>query len=229
MSTSEPWYNQPDTYGKQSSDAGGGSSPASAAKAVGKGALKVAGAAGRGLKKGAKAMSNFAANNPWGVRIISFVSSIGLFVIASLGIIGILWSDSTSRATFYVFNFYMLMLTAIVFVAECKDEWPGFGKLRPWTLEQFGFLQSNLGRGVYLFFIGIIWYGAWGWVWGLAGLAVLVVGLMYLAAHWAGSGIGPGKAPEGTKAPEPSKTITTKGAPNSDKHVELEEEVDDMA
>lgn len=223
--SSEPWYNQPDTYGKQTEATD--SSPGSAAKAVGKGALKVAGAAGRRLKKGAHIISQFAANNPWGIRLFSFISSIGLFAIAVCGLIGILGPTGAKTASFYLFNTYMLMLTMIVFIAECKDEWPGFGRLRPWVLEQFGFTQTNLGRGVYLLFIGIVWFGAWGWVWGMAGLAVIGVGLLYLAAHWRGAGI-PGEAPAD---PQPSKTVELSKAPgkSTTKHVQLEEDPEDLA
>ena len=170
------------------------------------------------------AVSNFAANNPWGIRLFSFISSTGLFIIAILGLAGTVGTGSDSNpASFYLFNAYMILLTAIVFISECKDEWPGFGKLRPWVLEQFGFLQSNLGRGVYLIFIGIVWFGAWGWTWGLAGLVVIGVGLLYGAAHWRGSGL-PGEEPE----PEAAKT-SVKAHAGGTKHVQLEEDADDMA
>jgi len=223
--SSEPWYNQPDTYGKP---AAADSSASSAAKSAAKGAMKVAGAAGRGIAKGAHAMSRFAANNPWGIRVFSFFSSISLFVIAVLGLIGILGPSSGSRsASFYLFNAYMLMLTLTLFVAECKNEWPGMARFRPWLLQQFGFLQSNLGRGGFLFFVGIVWFGAWGWTWGLFGFGVMAVGLLYITAHWTGSGIPSSEQvePSSTTATV-SKTVAPIKQSSGNKHVALDEDDD---
>ena len=180
----EPWYNQPDTVGKQAASG--------SAQSATSGALKVAGAAGRGLARGAAVMSEFVANNSWSLRLFSFVSSIGLCTIAILGLVGILDNgDNTSRASFYLFNTYMVVLSLIIFLAECKESWWAVGAARPWILEQFGFMQSNLGRGSYLIFIGIIWFGAWGWYWGLAGFFVIAVGLLYTGAHFKGAGTPP--------------------------------------
>ena len=218
--SSQPWYNQPETFGKPAAT---DSSAASSAKAAAKGAMKVAGAAGRGIAKGAHAMSQFAANNPWGIRIFSFISSVSLFIVATLGIFGVLFPSSDSRsASFYLFNAYMLMLTLTLFVAECKNEWPGMSRLRPWLLHQFGFLQSNLGRGAFLFFVGIVWFGAWGWTWGLLGFGVMGVGLLYLAAHWTGSGVPNSEQSEssGPKPVAPLKQAT------GNKHVVLDEDDD---
>ena len=183
----EPWYNQPDNVGK----------PESAAKSAAGSAMKVAGAAGRGLARGATAMSDFVANNSWSLRLFSFISSIGLFTIAILGLIGILNnSGNTSSASFYLFNSYMIFLALMIFLAECKEEWVLFGRARIWILEQFGFLQTNLGRGAYFVFIGIIWYGAWGWYWGIFGIFVIVVGLLYAAVHWKSAPTDPAAAPQ---------------------------------
>ena len=204
--SSQPWYNQPDTFGKANS--GGTASAGGAAN----GAFKVAGAAGRGLARGASAMSEFVANNSWSLRLLSFMCSIGLFTIAILGLIGLVNNgDNSSAASFYLFNSYMVFLAVIIFVAECKEEWAGFGKARPWILEQFGFLQSNLGRGSYLIFIGIIWFGAWGWYWGIAGLFVMVVGLLYAAVHWKG---GPAQPP--VEAGRPNHAILSEHDENDD-------------
>lgn len=183
---SEPWYNRTDSYNRQAGAGVGNESRGTGGGGAARGALKIASAAGKGIARGAHAVSDFAANNSWGLRLFSFVASLGLFVLALLGLIGEIGGTSTS-ASFYLFNGYMLILSILIFVAECKDEWKGFQRLRPWILEQFGFLQSNLGRGVYFIFIGLIWYGAWGMFWGLAGFAVIGVGLLYLAMHWRGS------------------------------------------
>ena len=180
---SEPWYNRTDSYSQQAQSTDPGHSRATGTSSAARGALKVASVAGKGIARGAHAVSDFAANNSWGLRLFSFIASIGLFVLSSLGIIGEIEGASKS-ASFYLFNGYMLVLSILIFVAECKDEWKGFHHLRPWVLEQFGFLQSNLGRGTYLIFIGLIWYGAWGMFWGLAGFAVIGVGLLYVAMHW---------------------------------------------
>ncbi len=182
---SEPWYNRSDSYKSKAGEAGTGDSRGGTAGGAARGALKIASAAGKGIARGAHAVSDFAANNSWGLRLFSFIASLGLFVLAILGLAGEIGGASTS-ASFYLFNGYMLILSILIFVAECKDEWKGFQRLRPWVLDQFGFLQSNLGRGVYFIFIGLIWYGAWGMFWGLAGLAVIGVGLLYLAMHWRG-------------------------------------------
>ena len=223
--SSQPWYNQPDTYGKSANGESGGAEASSAAKSMGKGALKVASAAGRGIAKGAQAMSNFAANNPWGIRLFSFIASVSLFVIALLGLIGVVGTGSEKTASFYLFNAYMLFLALMLFIAECKDEWPGFGRVRPWVMEQFGFLQSNLGRGSFLVFVGIVWFGAWGWTWGLAGFACMGVGLLYGAAHWRGSGL-----PASEQEPQ-STSVTARPAPKQgtgSKHMQLEEDDSDL-
>lgn len=229
--SSQPWYNQSDSVGKSSSDAQGGTESSSAGKTAAKGALKVASAAGRGLAKGARAMSTFAANNPWGIRLFSFVASLSLITIACLGLVGIVGTGSESKpASFYLFNVYMLFLAFFLFIAECKDEWAVVGKLRGWVLEQFGFFQSNLGRGVFLVFIGLVWFGAWGWKWGVLGFAVMAVGLLYMLAHWSGSGLASNE-----DAPAPTSTVVTaraKGRPTSSaagtKHVELDEDDSDI-
>ena len=227
--SSQPWYNQSDTYGKPTADGARDSRAASAGKAAANGALKVAGAAGRGIAKGARAMSAFAANNPWGIRLFSFIASISLLVIALLGLIGIVGTGSESvPISFYLFNSYMLFLSLFLFLAECKDQWPVLGKMRGWVLEQFGFFQSNLGRGVFLVFIGLVWFGAWGWKWGLLGFAVMIVGILYMIAHWAGSGL-----PPSNEAPSASATIITarpisKPLTSGGNHVPLDEDDSDI-
>lgn len=218
--SSQPWYNQADSYGKPSPDSQGNASGASAGRSAANGALKVASAAGRGLAKGARVMSSFAANNPWGIRIFSFCASLTLFTVALLGLIGIVGAGSESKPmSFYLFNSYMLFLTLFLFLAECKDTWPLLGSMRGWVLEQFGFFQSNLGRGVFLVFIGLVWFGAWGWKWGLLGLAVIIVGAMYMIAHWAGSGI---------QSDDNSPSATSVSARPVAKHVQLEEDDSDI-
>jgi hypothetical protein len=187
---SEPWYNRPESYGKPTNLSPPSNHSTKSGSSAAKGALKLASYAGKGIAHGAHVVSAFAANNPWGMRIFSFLCSIGLFVLAILGLIGVIGvTEKGHPASFYLFNAYMLMLTALIFIAECKDDWVGFKRLRPWTLEQFGFLQSNLGRGSYLIFIGLIWFGAWGWTWGLAGFLNIAVGLIYMAMHVKGAGI----------------------------------------
>ena len=180
---SEPWYNRTDSHTQQPSSTNPADSRGSGGSSATRGALKVASAAGKGIARGAHAVSDFAANNSWGLRLFSFIASIGLFTLSILGLIGEI-NGGSKAASFYLFNGYMLVLSILIFIAECKDEWRGFRHLRPWVLEQFGFLQSNLGRGTYLIFIGLIWYGAWGMFWGLAGFAVIGVGLLYVAMHW---------------------------------------------
>jgi hypothetical protein len=203
--SSQPWYNQTDTYGKSTTDAQENSRVSATGKAVANGALKVAGATGRGIARGARAMSAFAANNPWGIRLFSFIASLSLFVIALLGLIGVVGTGAESvPLSFYLFNSYMLFLTLFLFIAECKDNWPVLGSMRGWVMDQFGFFQSNLGRGIFLVFIGLVWFGAWGWKWGILGLAVIVVGILYMIAHWAGSGV-----PASNDAPSASATIVT--------------------
>jgi hypothetical protein len=184
---SEPWYNRSDSYTKQAQTASSTDPRASGQGSAARSALKVASAAGKGIARGAHAVSDFAANNSWGLRLFSFMASVSLFVLAILGLAGRI-TGSSSSASFYLFNAYMLILSLLIFIAECKDEWKGFQRLRPWVLDQFGFLQSNLGRGVYFIFIGLIWYGAWGMFWGLAGFVVMCVGLLYAAMHWRGAG-----------------------------------------
>jgi hypothetical protein len=218
--SSQPWYNQADTYGKPAIEGQAGAGGSSAGRSAANGALKVASAAGRGLAKGARAVSTFAANNPWGIRLFSFISSLTLFTVALLGLIGIVGTGENSKPmSFYLFNSYMLFLTLFLFLAECKDTWPLLGSMRVWVLEQFGFFQSNLGRGVFLVFIGLVWFGAWGWKWGMLGLAVIVVGAMYMIAHWVGSGLDSNdKNPSAT-------TVSTKSAA---KHVQLDEDDSDL-
>jgi hypothetical protein len=170
-------------------------------------------------------MSTFAANNPWGIRIFSFVASLSLMTIAVLGLIGIVGTGKESKpASFYLFNSYMIFLAFFLFIAECKDTWPGLGKLRGWVLEKFGFFQSNLGRGVFLVFIGLVWFGAWGWTWGILGLVVIAVGFLYMIAHWSGSGLP-------SEPPAPTTTIVTarpQGKATGGKHIELEEDDSDI-
>jgi len=185
---SEPWYNRPESYGKPSTASPIGAQNGKPGASAAKGALKVASYAGKGIAHGAHIVSAFAANNPWGMRLFSFICSIGLFVLAILGLSGIIGETENGHpASYYLFNAYMLTLSSLIFIAECKDEWVGFKRLRPWVLEQFGFLQSNLGRGSYLIFIGLIWFGAWGWLWGLAGFVNMFVGAIYMAMHWRGT------------------------------------------
>jgi hypothetical protein len=203
--SSQPWYSQNDTYGKSNSDTQADIKVSTAGRTVAAGALKVAGATGRGLAKGARAMSTFAANNPWSIRLFSFIASVTLFVVALLGLIGIVGTGAKSvPLSFYLFNSYMLFLAVFLFIAECKDTWPLLGSMRSWVMDQFGFFQSNLGRGVFLVFIGLVWFGAWGWKWGMLGLAVIVVGILYMIAHWAGSGVD-----NASQAPSASATIVT--------------------
>jgi len=203
---SEPWYNRTDSYTQQNQSRDSSDVSGTGARSAARGALKVASAAGKGIARGAHAVSDFAANNSWGLRLFSFIASVGLFVLAILGLVGEI-EGSSKAASFYLFNGYMLLLSILIFVAECKDEWKGFHHLRPWVLEQFGFLQSNLGRGVYLIFIGLIWYGAWGMFWGLAGFVVIGVGLLYVAMHWRG-------------------TLSSETSPSNHQHVTLTEQDD---
>ena len=122
--TSEPWYNRPDTFGKSAEQsASGGSAAGSAAK----GALKVATFAGKGIARGASVVSDFVANNSWGLRLFSFISSMGLFSLSIIGLIGIIGKkEGGHSASFYLFNAYMILLSMLAFIAECKAEWKGF-------------------------------------------------------------------------------------------------------
>lgn len=101
--SSQPWYNQSETGSKPSADGQVNAEGSSAGKSAAKGALKVASAAGRGLAKGARAMSTFAANNPWGIRIFSFVASLSLITIACLGLIGIVGTGAESKPASFIF------------------------------------------------------------------------------------------------------------------------------
>ncbi len=221
--SSQAWYNQADQYGKPHTHESTDLSGPSVGKRAATGALKVAGAAGRGIAKGAKAVSNFAANNPWGIRIFSFAAAVALLVVAILGLVGVVGSDSKDNLmSFYLFNTYMLFLTSVLFIAECKDEWPLLGRIRSWVMEQFGFFQSNLGRGVFLVFVGLVWLGAWGWKWGLLGFAVILVGLMYVIAHMTGSGL----PASDDSIPAVKTVVSSHPLSNSTKHVALDEEDD---
>lgn len=91
-------------------------------------ALQMAVIAGNGIVKGFGAMSDFATNNSWGLRLISFGMSMSLLVLATLGIFDVVGVTQEGRpGSFYLFNGYMLLLASIAFVAECKNEWTGFG------------------------------------------------------------------------------------------------------
>ncbi len=91
-------------------------------------ALQMASMAGKGIVRGIGVVSDFAANNSWGLRVISFGISLSFIVLACLGLSGIVGAQKGGRpGSFYLFNGYMVLLASIAFVAECKDEWHGFG------------------------------------------------------------------------------------------------------
>jgi hypothetical protein len=121
-------------------------------------------------------------------QVIVFILAPAMFAMSILGLAGVLERNGDNKAaSFYLFNVYMLFLTLLSFIAECKDDWSVTTRIRPWVMEQFGYLESNLGRGMYLVFIGIIWFGAWGWWIGVVGFISIGVGLLYIAVHWGGS------------------------------------------
>lgn len=91
-------------------------------------AFQMAAIAGKGLAKGFGAVSSFATNNSWGLRLISFGMTISFMILAVLGLFDVVGVSRAGRpGSFYLFNAYMLLLAGIAFIAECKDEWTGFG------------------------------------------------------------------------------------------------------
>jgi hypothetical protein len=90
-----------------------------------KNAVGVATIASKGFVRGVGIVSDFATNNSWGMRTLSFCVSLSFLPLSILGLLDMVGQNTSGRpGSFYLFNSYMVLLSALAFVAECKDEWP---------------------------------------------------------------------------------------------------------
>ncbi|EER19566.1 hypothetical protein Pmar_PMAR012548 [Perkinsus marinus ATCC 50983] len=137
--------------------------------------------AGNSVLSGARGVGNYVAHNPMRLKIFSFVGSLAVLTISIVSFLNVF---NVASPALYVMNAYMMIFAFVLAVAESNASWPGVEKLQNVIYEQFGFLKNNLGRGIFLIFMGTLWISSWTFWLGFVGLYLCCVGIGYIVIHF---------------------------------------------
>ncbi|KAF4717036.1 hypothetical protein FOZ63_019872 [Perkinsus olseni] len=130
---------------------------------------------------GARGVGNYVVHNPLRLKIFSFVGSLAVLAISIVSFLNVF---NIASPALYVMNAYMIIFAFVLAVAESNTSWPGVQKLQNIIYEQFGFLKNNLGRGIFLVFMGTLWISSWTFWLGFVGLYLCCVGIGYIVIHF---------------------------------------------
>ena len=140
--------------------------------------------AGKKATAGFGQLSQFVRENNWSLRGISFMGSLAMMVLSILEIVNV-FSILTDFFG-YLVTLYSFVFAFVMLVIEAKDEWPFIQSWRARVLSNFGFLRTNLGRGLFEIFIGGIWATTSSiWTFWL-GVVVMAIGVFYIITHIGG-------------------------------------------
>ncbi|KAF4667550.1 hypothetical protein FOZ61_008100 [Perkinsus olseni] len=137
--------------------------------------------AGTTVLSGARGVGNYVVHNPLRLKIFSFVGSLAVLAISIVSFLNVF---NIASPALYVMNAYMIIFAFVLAVAESNTSWPGVQKLQNIIYEQFGFLKNNLGRGIFLVFMGTLWISSWTFWLGFVGLYLCCVGIGYIVIHF---------------------------------------------
>ncbi|EER07311.1 hypothetical protein Pmar_PMAR020474 [Perkinsus marinus ATCC 50983] len=137
--------------------------------------------AGKTVLSGARGVGNYVVHNPMRIKIFSFVGSLAVLAISIVSFLNVF---NIASPALYVINVYMMIFAFVLAVAESNTSWPGVKKLQNIIFEQFGFLKNNLGRGIFLIFMGMLWISSWTFWLGFVGLYLCCVGVGYIVIHF---------------------------------------------
>jgi hypothetical protein len=140
--------------------------------------------AGKKATAGFGQLSQFVRENNWSIRGLSFIGSLAMIVISALKIVNVF--EVLTDTFDYIVNVYSFLFAFVMLVVEAKDEWPFILSWRTKVFSNFGFLRTNLGRGLFEIFIGGIWITTSTlWVFWI-GIGIMAIGVFYIITHIGG-------------------------------------------
>mmetsp|Transcript_10465 Transcript_10465/g.7811 ORF Transcript_10465/g.7811 Transcript_10465/m.7811 type:complete len:177 (+) Transcript_10465:27-557(+) len=93
------------------------------------------------------------------VKMIFLVMNIGLMIfMAATGALGIGGSDNVNDTGVVFVGIYLILFAGILCLFEISQLCPG-GRLDEFVKRNFGFLYGNVGKGLFLLFVGILCFG----------------------------------------------------------------------
>ena len=165
--------------------------------------------AGKKATAGVGHLTQFVRENNWSLRGLSFMGSLAMIVFSILKIVNVFGVLTDFFG--YIINVYSFVFAFMMMIIEAKDEWPFVQSWRTWIFSNFGFLRSNLGRGLFEIFIGGIWMTTSSlWVFWI-GIVIMGIGMFYIITHIGGccgkdKESGAPDVPSPILAPSPGRT-----------------------
>eukprot|EP01033_Poteriospumella_lacustris_P013209 gene13209-9460_t len=93
------------------------------------------------------------------VKMIFLVMNLGLMIfMAATGALGIGNANNVNDSGVIFVGIYLIVFAGILTVFEISQLCPG-GRLDDFVKRNFGFLYGNIGKGLYLLFVGILCFG----------------------------------------------------------------------